>query len=289
MAAVDPRDRALVPGLAGHRRRCSPSTVADDTPLALVDRNLVFACSAAARADGVKRGLRIREAQSRCTHLQVLPYDPVLDARAFEPVLAAIEEITARRPARPPGHLRAPRPGSQPLLRQRRERAAAELLRCLEGLGIPVRGWGSPTDRSPPSRRRASTGHDAHPHRPGGTVAGLPRTSAGRAAPPGGADAAVPATRHPHPRRPRGARHHRCARAVRRAGRPRATLLASGLDSAAVVPRTPPKQLDRVDRVRTAARPHRPGDVRVPGDGRHVRRRTHEGGTGVHIHPHRGD
>lgn len=61
-----------------------------DTPLALVDRNLVFACSASARAEGVKRGLRIREAQSRCTQLEVLPYDPVLDARAFDPVLAAI-------------------------------------------------------------------------------------------------------------------------------------------------------------------------------------------------------
>ena len=67
--------------------------LADDIPVALVERNLVFACSPAARAEGVKRGLRVREAQARCTQLQVFPYDPALDARAFEPVLAAIEEI----------------------------------------------------------------------------------------------------------------------------------------------------------------------------------------------------
>ena len=63
-----------------------------DAAAALVDRGLVFACSAAARREGVRRGLRIREAQSRCTSLLVFPYDPALDSRAFEPVLDAIEE-----------------------------------------------------------------------------------------------------------------------------------------------------------------------------------------------------
>ncbi len=106
-----------------------------DAPVALVERNLVFACSAAARAEGVARGLRIREAQARCTQLQIFPYDPVLDARAFEPVLAAIEEIMPGvQPVRPGTCvLRARGPsryyGSE-------ERAAAELLRCLEALGI---------------------------------------------------------------------------------------------------------------------------------------------------------
>ena len=63
-----------------------------DAAVALVDRGLVFACSAAARREGVRRGLRIREAQSRCTALLVLPYDAALDSRSFEPVIAAIEE-----------------------------------------------------------------------------------------------------------------------------------------------------------------------------------------------------
>lgn len=62
-------------------------------PLALVDRGEVFACSAAARRSGVKRGLKVREAQSRCTTLEVFNYDPAVDTRAFAPILAAIENI----------------------------------------------------------------------------------------------------------------------------------------------------------------------------------------------------
>lgn len=65
----------------------------DDAPIALVDKGLVFACSESARAEGVARGQRIREAQSRCPRLQVLRYDPALDARAFEPVLTALEQV----------------------------------------------------------------------------------------------------------------------------------------------------------------------------------------------------
>ncbi|WP_332908210.1 DNA polymerase Y family protein [Naasia lichenicola] len=62
-------------------------------PIALIEKGEVFACSAAARADGVRRGLRVREAQSRCSVLEVLPYDQAMDARAFEPIIDAIEQI----------------------------------------------------------------------------------------------------------------------------------------------------------------------------------------------------
>lgn len=34
-------------------------------PIALIDKGLVFAVSAAARHEGVRRGLRVREAQAR--------------------------------------------------------------------------------------------------------------------------------------------------------------------------------------------------------------------------------
>ncbi|MEO7123342.1 MAG: DNA polymerase Y family protein, partial [Lacisediminihabitans sp.] len=64
----------------------------EDAEVALIDRGLVFACSASARLQGVRRGLRQREAQSRCTTLRVFPYDAALDSRAFEPVIDAIEE-----------------------------------------------------------------------------------------------------------------------------------------------------------------------------------------------------
>lgn len=74
----------------------------DDAPLALVDKGLVFACSAPARAEGVARGQRIREAQARCPRLHVLRYDPALDARAFEPVLAGLEQaLPGLHPLRP--------------------------------------------------------------------------------------------------------------------------------------------------------------------------------------------
>jgi protein ImuB len=62
-------------------------------PAAVVVANRVLACSAVARAQGVRRGLRRREAQARCPDLAVLARDPDRDARAFEPVVAAVEEL----------------------------------------------------------------------------------------------------------------------------------------------------------------------------------------------------
>lgn len=76
--------------------------IPDGRPVALIEKGEVLACSAAARADGVRRGLRVREAQSRCPALAVLLYDAALDARAFEPVLAALEQaLPGVHPVRP--------------------------------------------------------------------------------------------------------------------------------------------------------------------------------------------
>ena len=84
--------RAVVAGLAGHgggQGRPRPA----HRPAAVVVANRVLACSAVARAYGVRRGLRRREAQARCPELVVLARDPDRDARAFEPVVAAVEEL----------------------------------------------------------------------------------------------------------------------------------------------------------------------------------------------------
>lgn len=62
-------------------------------PIALIHQGQIFACSATARGSGVKNGLRLREAQSRCPTVQVFPYDPAVDKRAFEPIMAAVEQI----------------------------------------------------------------------------------------------------------------------------------------------------------------------------------------------------
>ena len=65
-------------------------------PAAVVFANRVVACSAPARAEGVVRGLRRREAQGRCPGLTVLESDPGRDARAFEPVVAAVAAFAPR-------------------------------------------------------------------------------------------------------------------------------------------------------------------------------------------------
>lgn len=62
-------------------------------PVAVVASNRVVACSAAARRRGVHCGQRRREAQGHCPELVVLPGDPDRDARAFEPVVAAVESL----------------------------------------------------------------------------------------------------------------------------------------------------------------------------------------------------
>ena len=107
-----------------------------DAPLALVEHGEVLACDASARRAGVRRGLRVREAEARCPELATADYDPVVDTRAFEPILLGIEELM---------------PGVQPFraglcaIRSRGpsryyggESAAAEvLLARLDELGVP--------------------------------------------------------------------------------------------------------------------------------------------------------
>ncbi|PJJ72177.1 protein ImuB [Diaminobutyricimonas aerilata] len=74
--------------------RAGDTRVHPDEPVALVEANRVVACSAAARREGVRRGQRRREAQSRCPTLRIVRHDPGLDQRAFAPVIDALEEVT---------------------------------------------------------------------------------------------------------------------------------------------------------------------------------------------------
>lgn len=106
-------------------------------PLAVIDKGRVVASSSAARRDGVRRGLRLREAQSRCTELIALPYEPAQAARAFDPVLRRLEDAVPGVMVLRPGTcaLRARGPsryyGSE-------EQAAAWLLARVLELGIPA-------------------------------------------------------------------------------------------------------------------------------------------------------
>jgi protein ImuB len=63
-------------------------------PAAVLASGRVVACSAAARAEGVARGLRRRQAEARCPGLAVVDDDPAAGARAFEPAVVAVERFT---------------------------------------------------------------------------------------------------------------------------------------------------------------------------------------------------
>src|SRR5512132_3334850 len=83
-----------------------------DSLTAVVHANRVVACSAAARAEGVRPGLRRREAQGGCPELELLDHDPTRDARAFEPVLVAVEQLTPWVEVLQPGECAFPARGA---------------------------------------------------------------------------------------------------------------------------------------------------------------------------------
>jgi protein ImuB len=62
-------------------------------PVAVTLANRVVACSSAARSAGVVRGLRRREAMARCPQLHVVTADTDRDARLFERVIAAVDDL----------------------------------------------------------------------------------------------------------------------------------------------------------------------------------------------------
>jgi protein ImuB len=74
-------------------------------------RGQVVACSAAARAKGVRRGLRRREAEGLCPGLEVHVVDLDGEARAFEAVAGAVATLTPRVEVLRPGTLALPTRG----------------------------------------------------------------------------------------------------------------------------------------------------------------------------------
>jgi protein ImuB len=77
-------------------------------PAAVFVANRVTSSTAAARSEGVILGMRRREAQSRCPGLLVLKADPERDARDFEPIAAAVEELAPGLEILRPGLLGCP-------------------------------------------------------------------------------------------------------------------------------------------------------------------------------------
>lgn len=80
-------------------------------PAVVLANNKVVVCNAAARAEGVRRGHRRRDAQARCPEVVLLDANPDRDARWFEPVLAAVETVRPGVAPLRPGLLAVPAPG----------------------------------------------------------------------------------------------------------------------------------------------------------------------------------
>lgn len=89
------------PAVAAAAAAGLPSTA----PIAVTLANRVIACSASARSAGVRRGLRRREAQARCPELHVVTADPARDARHFEGVTLAVDDLVPRAEVLRPGLL----------------------------------------------------------------------------------------------------------------------------------------------------------------------------------------
>jgi protein ImuB len=77
-------------------------------PVAVTLANRVIACSSAARSTGVRRGLRRREAAACCPQLHVVTADADRDARFFEGVLAAVDDVVPRAEVLRPGLVALP-------------------------------------------------------------------------------------------------------------------------------------------------------------------------------------
>lgn len=67
-----------------------------DAPAAVFFANRVVSASPEAVANGVRRGMRRREAQARVPEIEVLQHDPAADARSFETVVAVVEGFAPR-------------------------------------------------------------------------------------------------------------------------------------------------------------------------------------------------
>lgn len=78
---------------------------AADEPVAVLHANRVIARSSAAAADGVRIGLRRREAQARCPEVRLVVHEPLVDQRAFQPVADAVSQVVPRLEIDRPGVL----------------------------------------------------------------------------------------------------------------------------------------------------------------------------------------
>src|SRR5690349_21377162 len=86
--------------------------VSPAVPAAIVRDDLVAACTAAARDEGVHAGQKRRDAQRACPTLRLVPDDPLRDGREFCRVVTAVAELVPRVEVVQPGLLAFPAHGA---------------------------------------------------------------------------------------------------------------------------------------------------------------------------------
>ena len=106
---------------------------AGSDPCAVLTRSAVVACNESAREQGIRRGMRRRDAQARCPELVLLDANPDRDVRAFEPVLAAVESLRPGVAPLRPGLMAIKAPGR---FYGGEDFAAATIAEKLVGIGI---------------------------------------------------------------------------------------------------------------------------------------------------------
>ncbi len=90
-------------GAADHRRPVVALGYPLTDPVAVAAASRVVAASSTARSHGVVPGLRLRTAAARCVDLVVYERDLATEARAFEPVVAALDAVTPEVEVSAPG------------------------------------------------------------------------------------------------------------------------------------------------------------------------------------------
>ncbi|MGW6285663.1 Y-family DNA polymerase, partial [Streptomyces sp. NPDC055107] len=111
----------------------------DGVPVAVAYRGAVVACSASARAAGVRRHMRLRTAQARCPGLRVVERDLAAEVRLFEQVVRRVEtDVVPRLEVIRPGLLAAPARGAARYWGGERQ-LSVRLVGTVAELGLPAR------------------------------------------------------------------------------------------------------------------------------------------------------
>lgn len=113
-----------------------------ETPAGILHGRGLVAVSATARREGVRRGMRKRQAQRLCPEIALLPYDEGRDARAFEAVAVSAERVVSGIEVSRPGVFTISSEGasrfygSEAALAEALVTAVAEDPGCEAGVGI---------------------------------------------------------------------------------------------------------------------------------------------------------